>query len=350
MMNVNKLRYVGTLFAAMIFALIALPAPTHADNPSTTAPPAPSSAAKLPADAAPGSGAEPDSAAIVIPPPPAVIDGGPWAKLIVESDDPHRLLDTDGDVPPTSPILPLEFHGKVALGQPADVFRLTMSQWLANCYVLVGAHRQTIVIDPADWLKPLPDNHWGLTGADSGQLVEFLHKHHLDVRYIVSTHGHLDHVSGDTAVQAAYPHCVICMGAGDIDANGRPKDSHMFPGGLPKVNRILRDGDVVRCGGISLKVLITPGHSPGSLSFVCGNWVFTGDTLFWHTVGRTNFNDGSGNWNEEMKSIRTKLYRLPSATLVLPGHLQFTTIGEEKANNPFTRDSAPDPTAALPGF
>jgi len=79
--------------------------------------------------------------------------------------------------------------------------------------------------------------------------------------------------------------------------------------------------------------MTTPGHSPGSISLKCGDWLFSGDTLFFHLAGRVNFHDGSGSWPQEYDSITKKLYTLPPATLVMPGHYWFTTIGEEKANN-----------------
>jgi glyoxylase-like metal-dependent hydrolase (beta-lactamase superfamily II) len=226
-------------------------------------------------------------------------------------------------------------------GQPQRVYHLVLSQWETNVYVLVGKTSQGIVIDPTDYLEALTGGGWGLTGRDTDRLIDLLQKEHIDVKYIVCTHGHLDHVSGTVALKKRY-HCILCMSPADVDANGRPKDSHMFPGGLPRVDQMLHDGDMLKCDGIALKVLATPGHSPGSISLVCGNWVFAGDTLFYHTVGRTNFVDGSGNWDKELASIRQKLYVLPPATLVLPGHGYFTTIGEEKAHNPWTSDQLAD--------
>ena len=241
------------------------------------------------------------------------------------------------------------FRGSLP-GQPRLVFHLVLSQWLTNVYILVGKTDKAIVIDPTDLMVPVGTDGWDLTGRDSTTLLETIRKNHLDVRYAIATHGHLDHVSGFRALKQAC-HCEICMAPGDIDADGRPKDSHMFPGGLPKVDHRLSDGEMIRCDGMVLKVLYTPGHSPGSISLLCGNWVFSGDTLFYHSVGRTNFRDGSGDWDAELKSIRTRLYRLPSATLVMPGHYAFTTIGEEKANNPWTMNlPASIPLEPAPGI
>ena len=220
-------------------------------------------------------------------------------------------------------------------GQPPLVLHFVFSQWTSNCYVLISKSRKAIVIDPSDWLSPGQQDGWVLTGRDTATLIRALRKRRLDVRYVIATHGHLDHVSGFTALKKAYPHCVLCMHPGDVDRDGRPKDSHMFPGGLAKVDHLLKDGETISCDGITLTVLHTPGHSPGSICLRCGDWLFSGDTLFYHTVGRTNFRDGSGNWELEMKSIRDRLYVLPADTLILPGHDQFTTIGEEEANNPW---------------
>lgn len=286
------------------------------------------------------------------PPPPAQagsggIEGGPAGGGPAEPLGPGIHREHTGSIPIASADsfdVP-EFRG-IEPGQPRRVFHLVLSQWLTNCYVLVGPNNGAIVIDPTDWLVPLPNKGWDVGGTDGSghdiaSLLDLIHKEHLKVHYVISTHGHLDHVSGLIAIKKAFP-CIFCMYPADIDADGRPKDSHMFPHGLPKVDHPLRDGEIISYDGIKLKVMYTPGHSPGSISLLCGNWVFSGDTLFYRTVGRTNFTDGSGNWEQEINSIRTRLYTLPPATLVLPGHSVFTTIGDEKANNPWTLDAPPD--------
>ena len=97
----------------------------------------------------------------------------------------------------------------------------------------------------------------------------------------------------------------------------------------------VNDGDTLQVGNMELKFLHTPGHSPGGMCIVTGNVVFSGDTLFCASIGRTDFPGCS--FNDLAEAIRTKLYVLPDDTQVLPGHMGPTTIGYEKENNPFVR-------------
>ncbi|MCK4267045.1 MAG: MBL fold metallo-hydrolase, partial [Thermoplasmata archaeon] len=103
----------------------------------------------------------------------------------------------------------------------------------------------------------------------------------------------------------------------------------------PKPDRFIEDGDKIEVGNFSLEVLHTPGHSPGGVSYLHERVVFAGDCLFQGSIGRTDFRMGS--LEELAKSIRTRLYTLPDNTLVYTGHGPVTTIGDEKAHNPFVR-------------
>lgn len=194
-----------------------------------------------------------------------------------------------------------------------------------NCSIVGDeATREAIVIDPGDEIE---------------RVQEILMRHGMKVKYIVATHAHIDHVGGlkklqeltgapalmhkadlplyqNLAVQAA------CLG--------------LEPPGMIKVDQFLNDGDGLQWGSLSIEVLHTPGHSPGSLSLYLGGEnarIFAGDTLFQGGVGRWDLWGGSE--DQLMGSIREKLLPFPDETLVFPGHGPGTTIGRERQSNPF---------------
>jgi len=101
----------------------------------------------------------------------------------------------------------------------------------------------------------------------------------------------------------------------------------------------VKDGDLLTCGGMTFQVLHTPGHSPGHIALVTRTpdhiLLVGGDNLLYHTIGRTNFRDGTGDEALLMRTIREKYLAFPDNTVVLPGHYEATTVGDEKVNNPF---------------
>jgi len=101
----------------------------------------------------------------------------------------------------------------------------------------------------------------------------------------------------------------------------------------PPPDKFLVEGEKVVIGSVQLEIIHTPGHSPGSVSLLGDGILFSGDTLFWGGVGRTDLPGGS--WNELVRSIKEKILTLPESTLVLPGHGPKTTVGQEEKSNPF---------------
>jgi len=102
---------------------------------------------------------------------------------------------------------------------------------------------------------------------------------------------------------------------------------------VPAPDGYVQDGDSVGVAGLDLQVIHTPGHTPGSVSYYVNGLLFSGDTLFRGSIGRTDF--AGGDYDQEMQSIVNRLLQLPEETIVLPGHMLETTIGQEKGTNPF---------------
>jgi hydroxyacylglutathione hydrolase len=181
--------------------------------------------------------------------------------------------------------------------------------WLStNCYVVSCEEtKETAVIDP------------GLENdAEVKQILEYIRQNGLHVKYIINTHGHTDHVAGNTIIKKATGALVLI---------------HESNNGCINADQKLRDGDVIYIGNYKLKVLHTPGHTPDGICLLGANVVFTGDTLFAGSIGRTDFAGGS--FSEIIHSIKTKLLPLSDSITVYPGHESFTNIGYERRHNPF---------------
>ncbi|MHB9024558.1 MAG: MBL fold metallo-hydrolase [Armatimonadota bacterium] len=247
--------------------------------------------------------------------------------------------------------------GQAIIIDPADKLELTENK------ILVDAESgETTVLNPsemkdkyesADWLtvtdpatgrKKHVFDQFRPTGAYGPQICKVLKDNKLTLKYIVLTHGHMDHI-GSVKYVMEKTKAQILMHAGDV-REGYPKDAYRLVGGMPKVARTLSEGEVLTLDGMALQVIHTPGHSPGSIclrtSLKGRPILFSGDTLLYHSVGRTNFRDGSGDEELLFKNIRTKLLTLPDNTLVYTAHTDFfyfkhfaTTIGDEKRLNPF---------------
>jgi hydroxyacylglutathione hydrolase len=156
---------------------------------------------------------------------------------------------------------------------------------------------------------------------------------------ILNTHGHVDHIAGNQALKAAFPDAPLIIGAGDAAMLTDPMLNLSGLAGLPvtspPADRTVREGEFVEAAGLRLEVFDIPGHSPGHVVFVLhdGPLVFGGDVLFAGSIGRTDF--PGGDLDLLLGGIRAKLWPLPDATQVLPGHGPPTTVGTEKRTNPF---------------
>jgi len=197
-----------------------------------------------------------------------------------------------------------------------------------NCSII--SHPETgeaVIIDPGNSALPL----LSLIKIKKYKILELLH-----------THAHFDHIgqSSDIHIETNAP---MALHGNDLflyDTLHQQSARFMEPVSsiLNPIKHLLKDQELLRYGDfLTLKVLHTPGHSPGGVSFYTENFetpiVFTGDTLFHGAIGRTDL--PGGNANLLLDSIRSKIFTLPEKTIVIPGHEEETSVGEEKGNNPY---------------
>jgi glyoxylase-like metal-dependent hydrolase (beta-lactamase superfamily II) len=155
----------------------------------------------------------------------------------------------------------------------------------------------------------------------------------------------VDHIAGIAEVQRAFPGTPVWMHEAEREWLGDPERNLSLGFGQPVSlggpDRLLGEGDALTLGGTHWRVLHVPGHSPGSIALVCDGVgggptvAISGDALFQGSIGRTDFPGSS--FEELARSIRTKLYTLPDDTVIYPGHMGMTTIGDEKRTNPYVR-------------
>ncbi|HYA90287.1 MAG TPA: MBL fold metallo-hydrolase [Thermodesulfobacteriota bacterium] len=196
------------------------------------------------------------------------------------------------------------------------------------CYLIGDEESQEgLFIDPAD---------------DANMLLAEAKSHGLNkIKYIVNTHSHIDHIMGN-AEMAKKTGAKIVIHEEDAAAlvGTPPYMLEMFSAtASPPADSVVKEGDLIQVGNVKLKVIHTPGHSAGGICLYLDGMVFTGDTLFVGSVGRTDFPGSS--WEVLEASIRQKLYVLPGETVVFPGHnygsAPTTTIQYERRHNPFVR-------------
>jgi hydroxyacylglutathione hydrolase len=198
----------------------------------------------------------------------------------------------------------------------------TVGMLSTNCYVASCKEtKEAIVIDP------------GLDFSSETQpIFSYINQAKLKVLYIVNTHGHQDHVKADAIFQKKFkvPICIHKLDVPFIEG---------LQNGKSPTQMLLEEDSVVKFGTETLKVLHTPGHTPGSICLVGEKLVFSGDTLFAGSIGRTDFPEGS---MSDMRLSLQKLVRLPDYFLVYPGHGETSLIGQEKKLNPFLNNRSAD--------
>ncbi len=201
----------------------------------------------------------------------------------------------------------------------------TVGALFTNCYVSsCEKTKEAVIIDPGF------DDY-----SEAERIFKYIDTNALKLRYIVDTHGHPDHVCGNGIVKEKF-HAPILIH--ELDAHMLGESSREggqffgFENFSPEADVLLREGDAVKFGLTTLRVILTPGHSRGSISLLGDHEVFSGDTLFSGSIGRTDFPGGS---ESDMRRSLKKLACLPESLVVYTGHGPTTTIGEEKRSNPF---------------
>jgi len=200
---------------------------------------------------------------------------------------------------------------------------VTVGMFQENCY-LYGCPqtREAVIIDPGD---------------EPERILQTIQELKLVPKYIINTHGHIDHICAIDAVSDVYP-VPLAIHPADVPMYTDERTASMFGRKAPLVKRkpdiLLNEGDRITFGTLTLEVVHTPGHTPGGVCLISRPYrVFSGDTLFQRGIGRTDL--PGGNYAELIQSIRNKLYILEEDLVVFSGHGEPTTIAEEKYENPF---------------
>lgn len=209
----------------------------------------------------------------------------------------------------------------------AQVHFFAFSPFSENTYIIYDETKECIIIDPGCYTEP-----------ERQQLQNFIKERGLKPVRLINTHSHIDHILGNWFVAEEYKlelemHRDEQAGLVAAPQYGQMYGIQMQPS--PQATIFLTEADKITFGNTTLDILLTPGHSIASLSFYCkeGNFVIGGDVLFKGSIGRTDL--PNGDFNTLINSIKTKLFKLPDDVRVFPGHGDSTTIGEEKATNPF---------------
>jgi hydroxyacylglutathione hydrolase len=205
---------------------------------------------------------------------------------------------------------------------------LALGAYETNCYVLRSSESamDCLIVD---------------AGLGANKLIEFLQENHLNPVAVVLTHGHIDHIEGVAALQAEFSEIKVYIHKHDTEMLAEPFTNLSAMTGTPfsiePADFLLEDQSVIEQAGIKLKVLHTPGHTPGGICLYSEDEgvVFTDDTLFAESIGRTDF--PNGNTEQLLQSIKEKLFVLPDTTKVYSGHGPSTSIAHEKKYNPFLR-------------
>ncbi len=204
-----------------------------------------------------------------------------------------------------------------------EVRGIVVGVFQENCYIIASPKtKEAIVIDPGD---------------EPERVLELAKDMGVKIKLIANSHAHMDHILGIQGIQqqTQAPFLLHSDDLPVLEGSSKRASEWLQHRGVavPNPTAYVAEGDTVSVEGLDLKVIHTPGHTPGSVSYYVNGVLFSGDTLFRSSIGRTDMPGGS--YSLIMSSIVDKLLSLPDETIVLPGHQLETTIGEEKHENPF---------------
>jgi glyoxylase-like metal-dependent hydrolase (beta-lactamase superfamily II) len=196
-----------------------------------------------------------------------------------------------------------------------------------NCYILYDDSYEAIIVDGA------ANSH-----SELKQIHDFLNENHLIPKYLINTHGHLDHICGNYYLESHLRIPILMHKDDDFFLDNALQLAKQFGYAIeqpPKPDKYIKDHDIIKFGDSELEVICIPGHTPGSIALYSAEdkFVITGDALFLESIGRTDL--PLGNYDQLMNSILKRLFTLPDETVVYPGHGPDTTIGDEKKYNQF---------------
>ncbi|MFH1992448.1 MAG: MBL fold metallo-hydrolase [Pseudomonadota bacterium] len=199
---------------------------------------------------------------------------------------------------------------------------LVVGPLMANCFIFgCEKTKEAVVIDP---------------GGDADRILLSLADAKLQVKYIINTHGHFDHVGGNGKMKKATGADILIHPLDAPMLGSLSSNAAIFGISVensPPCDRTIQEGETVSFGEITLEVIHTPGHTPGGISLFTNGILFVGDTLFAGSIGRTDF--PGGDFNTLISSIQNKLFKMKNDVRVFSGHGPETTIGTEKRYNPF---------------
>jgi len=208
-----------------------------------------------------------------------------------------------------------------------QVKQLILNPFQENTYIVFDETGEAVIIDAGCY-----------TPNDVEQVKKFVENKNLKIKYLITTHGHIDHILGIDSLKNLYN--VECLAHGDDIPLVQTSPSHALMFGLvlekaPIIDRTIKDGDTISFGNSSFEVIHTPGHSKGGVCYFSSKQkiLFSGDTLFRGSIGRTDLMGGS--YETLIDSINNKIFKLGDEVVVYPGHGDSTTIEYEKQNNPF---------------
>lgn len=192
-----------------------------------------------------------------------------------------------------------------------------------NCYLVIDEETKVaVIVDP---------------GGENRKLVQHIAENQISIKAILLTHGHPDHLCGLDFIRKEYPEATVIAHEDEANMLAKPEINHskQYCGKEISItaDRYVKDLDHLSVGNLEFIFIHTPGHTPGGMCIYVGNSLFSGDTLFKNSIGRTDFPYAS--YTTIKKSIQSQLFVLPDETIVYPGHEDVTSIGYEKENNPF---------------